>query len=70
MPEDGKNHNFKNIIWIILIKNTICWARNRHSNMIIATGSGFKNSGLKENNEIDRECWKIVEIIILKILCG
>ena len=58
MPEDGKNHNFKNIVWIILIKNTICWARNGHSHTIITTGSGLKNSGLKENNEIEENAGK------------
>src|ERR1700728_1883246 len=65
MPENGRNHNFENTVWIILIKNTTCRTRNRHSNMIITTGSGFKNSGLKENSEINRECRKMVEIIIL-----
>jgi hypothetical protein len=58
MPENGRNHNFKNTVWIILIKNTICEARNWHSHIIITTGSGFKNSGLKENGEIEENAGK------------
>jgi hypothetical protein len=70
MPENSRYHNFGNTMYIILFKDANCQTQNRHSHMLITTGSDFKNSSLNKNNKIDRECQqKIVDIIILGIPC-
>jgi hypothetical protein len=54
----SRNHNFVNTVWKILIKIDTCRTRNRHIHMLITTGSNFKNSGLKKNNEIEENAGK------------